>query len=330
MRLSSLLRKITVCSALALLPALTIVPIRPAQAADLTYVEAGSYLTEEDLTASPDTMASPALGTDPADPPGADVPLLTPVDLSLPDEAPDTPDASGVHDLLPDDAGGTEGADASSSQMAAAATSTVIGASGNGIGYTGYEPPDPTIAAGPTRLVLAVNARLASYTKTDPPSKEWSIPFSKWVPSKAWSAGLIYTDPWVVYDTADDRFFFVVLGADSFKDPTKSYLIVGTSPSSSSNGTWCVHHFGFQSGMLPDYPKLGYNADRLYVTANRYQFQNGKRAFLGASLITIPKNPLLSCNNVSAKRFSGLTNLDGSLAFSIQPPTRGRSVPERN
>lgn len=262
----------------------------------LVYSGVGAYASQETGQINPVVVSPPAPGTQ-ADPEESQ-------NVAARDQRPFTPPpppitAQGV-------AGPVE------------TSSLTIGAAGEGFSFTGRTPPDPTLAAGPTRLVLAVNSSIGSYFKT--PAQEWSITFRQWIEPALGITGLVYFDPWVLYDqtTSSNRFLVSMVAVDNPENPLKSFVIFGRSGSSDPNSTWCFYPLAFPPQVLPDYPKLGVSANSLFVTTNDFRGDT----FLESSLSVIPKAPLLSCLPASFTRFVGLANQDLSLAFTVQPLIR--------
>src|SRR5205085_9814553 len=76
-----------------------------------------------------------------------------------------------------------------------------------GITQSRYFPPDPTIAVGPSHIMLAVNSSLAFYTKTGHKISE--IRFAAWFDALKISQASLF-DPRLAYDQYSGHFIFVV------------------------------------------------------------------------------------------------------------------------
>ncbi|MCA9169258.1 MAG: hypothetical protein KDB23_16400, partial [Planctomycetales bacterium] len=156
--------------------------------------------------------------------------------------------------------------------------------------YTGFIPPDPSAAAGPTQLVTVVNTQIAIYDKST-----GSQLFEEDLSGENGFFGLLGAteavfDPWVLFDTLSDRFFVVGIEISSVED-SSVYLAVSTT-STPTNGTeWHKYRFdfahdpqglGFGLGAhFPDYEKIATNADALFVSANYFPIFNGTGNYAG-------------------------------------------------
>ena len=182
-------------------------------------------------------------------------------------------------------------------------------------------PGDPTGATGPTRVVAAVNVRVAVYDRS---GARLLAPLRLREMSSR-LAGLTETDPKVVYDAYDDVFVLTFLVYDS----SEGYIEVVTIPSATAEdpGTWCrTHMVGDQvhngTHEFADYPSVGFTANRVVVTTNNFGFNDGP--FRYAQVVSMPKRALYrdpTCSKtVPIKVLGGSTteNPDGSKAFTLQ------------
>jgi hypothetical protein len=208
-----------------------------------------------------------------------------------------------------------------SSQSQSLAASTVT-AGFEGPSYTPsywWYPPDPSIAAGPSNLVTAVNGHVTVYSKTGTQllRKElWS-----WFSTTGTTRDTTYVvDPWAIYDPGSSRFFLV-----STETGGENVLYIAVSKTSDALGSWCEYKFDYGElfsaavpglkEMIADYPKIGTSKNGLYITANMY---NG--TFQYAAIFAWLKSDLTSCKSVNyLTGYYNLANLDGTRAFTIQP-----------
>jgi len=182
------------------------------------------------------------------------------------------------------------------------------------------------MGVGPSNLVLAVNSKVAVYTKTGVSSPSKSL--STWF-SSVGTTGLTMFDPWVVYDIESGRFFLLTAGTNS--STREAYLFLSVSQSSDAESTWCNYKIGVQSSTdlnsFADYPKLGVDSRGVYITANMHFFSNSD--FQYAKLWVYDKSNLTSCSNPRYAVFYDLRNNDNTLAFTVQPAIiRGTSSVE--
>lgn len=187
-----------------------------------------------------------------------------------------------------------------------------------GIGYTGWYPPDPTMAAGPSNLVLAVNSSVGIYGKTGTIQLPLKT-MSNWFLSVG-TTGLSIFDPWVIYDQGSGRFFLSATGVNY--STQESYLFLSVSTTSDALGPWYYYRFnakligGTVTSYWADYPKLGVDTNGLYITANMYNFSN---QFQYAKLWVFNKSTLTAGGSATSYLFYNLTNINGTKAFAVQP-----------
>jgi hypothetical protein len=155
-----------------------------------------------------------------------------------------------------------------------------------GIGDTGFCPPDPTIAAGPDHLLTAVNSSIASYAKSTL-SHQWTVPLKRWLSPlrpRLVELGIeqdldvFFFHPSLVYDQEARRFLLVVAAVDSTPqlEPDQktlqvgisSVLMIGASGGPNPNSAWCFS--AIPATGFSHYPRIGYNDGRIYVTNNEY------------------------------------------------------------
>lgn len=165
-------------------------------------------------------------------------------------------------------------------------------------------PPDPHMAAGPNHLMGTVNHQFAIFEKSGARLKlinadEW---FAAVLP------GTFTCDPQIVYDHHARRWIMIWIECAS----APASLLLSISDDDNPLGAWCNWRLPGDvndttaTTLANDYPKLGVDADAIYVTSNMFDGPN----FTHTQLRIIPKAPLLnnSCGPVSWTDFWDLRN----------------------
>jgi hypothetical protein len=154
--------------------------------------------------------------------------------------------------------------------------SDVLNANFQGITSTGYIPPDPVIAVGPSYVVVAVNLSYAVYNKSG--TKISQTDFSTFFGSRANNLNL--ADPKVIFDQYSQRFVMLVLGYNA--NINKSVYLIAASQSSDPTLSWNKYSSdatvdGTNSTTNgADFPGLGYDNQAVYITSNQYSnYTNG-------------------------------------------------------
>jgi len=164
-------------------------------------------------------------------------------------------------------------------------------------------PPDPHMAAGPTHLMATVNSQFAVFSKTGT--------MLKLINADDWFAnvhpGGSLCDPQIVFDHHSGR--WIMIWIECGFGPLS--LLVSVSDDDNPLGTWCNWRLpGDQNGSTPnglanDYPKLGVDAEAIYITSNMFG-----ASFEYVHLRVIPKAQLHgnSCGPVTWTDFWDLRN----------------------
>ncbi|HZB03110.1 MAG TPA: hypothetical protein VE737_02170 [Actinomycetota bacterium] len=196
-------------------------------------------------------------------------------------------------------------------------------------------PSDTTGAAGATHVVTAVNIDYAVYPKTaamtPPPATPPLVTGTLRSLFPGLPGGTIVFDPKVVYDPYHGQFVLVFLaghGRPFGPGGNQSWILVVTIPegSAADQGTWCRRRLrGDQvakdGAQFADYPGLGFDRKRVYVTTNQFSFK-GIKAFEYAQIVALWKSGLYRCGQkVRREVFAGEETRDGTRdrAFTIQP-----------
>ncbi len=213
--------------------------------------------------------------------------------------------------------------------QAAPSTPAPLSASFAGISYTGWFPPDPHLAAGPTELVAAVNTSFAFFNKTGTNLFQTTMQtwFSNVLPGGG--AGFVTFDPRVIYDTHLRRFILMAAAVNS--SSLQAFWALSFSPiSSATSGSWCnLATDATLNGTTPtsnfnDYPRIGFDTRGVYLTANMFNFSTGFFQYVKTRVLN--KTELKAILNAGCSGsynyydFFDLRNpSDNSLAFTVNP-----------
>lgn len=180
-------------------------------------------------------------------------------------------------------------------------------------------PPDPHMTVGPNHVVGTVNRQFGIYDKGGNVLK--IIDADDWFANV--NPGGKPFDPQIVYDRYESR--WIMAWIDFMTNPPRSFLLLSISDDANPLGQWCNWRLpGNQNGstannFLNDYPKMGFNEDAIYVTANMFEIlSNDVGAFQYVQLRIIPKGQLLSnsCGAVTWTDFWDLRN-PSAMSFTV-------------
>ena len=134
-----------------------------------------------------------------------------------------------------------------------------------GIGHTGWYPPDTQGDVGPDKYVQVVNCSFAVYSKTGTPLYGPVSLSTIWQGIPAPWNGTANGDPVVLYDQAANRWII-----SQFSLPTGNNAeLIAISQTSDPMGAWYRYVFPFGNKM-PDYPKFGIWPDAYYMSINHF------------------------------------------------------------
>ena len=189
-----------------------------------------------------------------------------------------------------------------------------------GIAATGWLPPDCTMAAGPSHLLLSVNSSAAIYSKTGgSPLVQRTL--------NAWFANVISAakifDPKALYDQHAGRWVLLAVALPTDTAAKESWFLISVSKTADPTGPWLNYKLdatkdgATATDNWADYPSLGLDNQALYLTANMFKFGGN---FQYAKVRVVPKGPLYSgTGTVTFVDFTKLKNADGSSSFTVQP-----------
>ena len=187
-----------------------------------------------------------------------------------------------------------------------------------------FIPPDPTIAVGKKHVLQAVNSRFTIFDRAGnnllaPPGFITSNVFFSGLPNVS---ALTIFDPWCVYDVKWKR--FIMLWVARNVGTQTGYYVLAISPKNRATGTWLVYSLNATlDGAAPsnprqwaDYPRLGYDKKRLYITSNQFDFSP---SFRTSKIRSISKKDLLNGGGLSWVDYINLQDSGGGTAFTIEP-----------
>lgn len=188
-----------------------------------------------------------------------------------------------------------------------------------GIAATGWVPPDCTLAAGPSHVLVSVNATVAIYNKTGgAPLKRLTL--TNWFQNVISGAKIF--DPKALYDQHAGRWVLlaVALGPGS----TDSFFLLSVSKTNDPLGGWFNYKIDAKkdgttaTNFWADYPGLGVDDKAVYLTANMFSFgDNG--FFQYAKIRVVPKAGPYAGGALVYTDFVKMKNADNSTAFTLQP-----------
>lgn len=192
-----------------------------------------------------------------------------------------------------------------------------------GIGPTGFIPPDPIFAAGPSHLIQAVNSSFRVTSKSSGTSLLEST-FSSWFSNVTNTSGNRFPfDPKVVYDQFASRWIMLTVNRDTAAGV--SYYLISVSFTSNPTGSWCNWALrsdqdgSIASGAWADYPQLGLDNTNFYITSNQFGFSSGTFAY--AKLRIMAKSQFYdqsgspSCKGIGWYDYWSITDAP----FTLQP-----------
>ncbi|TSA30182.1 MAG: T9SS C-terminal target domain-containing protein [Bacteroidetes bacterium] len=160
-----------------------------------------------------------------------------------------------------------------------------------GIGMSGWYPPDSDGDVGPDNYFQVVNLRFAIYDKNGVklvgPSPNSSI-FSG-MPNNSNDGDAV-----VLYDENADRWLFSQFSLPHYPNGP-FYENVAISQTSDPTGSWWRYQFTFSD--MPDYPKLSVWGDAYYMTVRRFAAGSGN--WLGPAVVAMNRTEMLAGNPAS-------------------------------
>jgi hypothetical protein len=155
-----------------------------------------------------------------------------------------------------------------------------------GVGMSGYLPPDTDGDVGPNHYFQVVNVRFSIYNKD-------GVKLIGPLLNSTIFTGLPHNnndgDAVVLYDENADRWLFSQFSLPNYPNGP-FYENVAISQTADPTGTWYRYQFTFSD--MPDYPKLSVWGDGYYMTIRR--FASGSGNWLGPSAIAMERSKMLT------------------------------------
>lgn len=192
-------------------------------------------------------------------------------------------------------------------------------------------PPDPDIASGPNDLILAINSRIARYSKTGEQSnlqtlQQW---FSNLIPTVCPIAACAIFDPKIQYDSLHGRFLLSAISREAFTYKTFFLISVSNGPTFAGGWkNWALEgsiNGTTQTNLEIDFTQMGYDSNAVYLATDMLtvvfdQFQYSKIRILKKSELYNPATTTLTFQDIW-----DLRNADNSKVAHLQPAIlRGR------
>jgi hypothetical protein len=184
----------------------------------------------------------------------------------------------------------------SSSPTATPTPSFTLGTSFNGIGLLasgGYVPPDTTVAANSNYVFEAVNLEGEVFSKTGGAVKSFSLYNFFGI-----STSSSITDPRVLHDDAGGHWYVLT----STFGPNSAYgWNLAVSQTDDPTGSWWIYIIPTANlGSFPDFPKMGYSADKVVITGDAFS----GNTFMGTEFVVFNKSELTSGSDTHMNFFT--------------------------
>ncbi|HEU4443548.1 MAG TPA: hypothetical protein VFR94_02625 [Nitrososphaeraceae archaeon] len=193
-----------------------------------------------------------------------------------------------------------------------------------GIQQTAFRPPDCTIAAGTSDVVVGVNTTMAIYSKSG--TLRLTMGFDSLFRPVIPTGARIF-DPKIIYDHNSQRWIITI---DSTRaSPQGAWILVAASKTTNPAGSYWLWALDARlDGATPtnnwaDYTQLGFDTQAVYITNNMFQF-NG--AFQYVKLRILNKSELYAGSALKWYDLWNLKNPNGSIAFTVQPAVHYRGL----
>ena len=200
-----------------------------------------------------------------------------------------------------------------------------LGTSFLGVADTGSFPPDSQIAAGPNNIVASTNGAVNILDKRGNSLSSQSL-VNFFSPLGAEHNDVF--DPWVVYDPYLNRFWMMAV---SGRTTALSNIVIGLSNTQDATGGWRLWELdatvngATDTQNWCDYPKLGFDAQAIYVTCNMFQLDTSVipnvNRFQYAKLRIMTKNQFVNNTGIFWWDFWDLRegNSGTTTLFTLQP-----------
>jgi hypothetical protein len=196
-----------------------------------------------------------------------------------------------------------------------------LGTSFLGVADNGWIPPDPTIAAGRNHVVVGANGNVNIFKKNGTMAQSQTL--QAFFSPLGTEHNDVF-DPWLAYDPYIDRFWIIAV---SGRTSTFNNVVLGVSRSNDVTEGWNLFELdttlngGTDTSNWCDYPKLGFDAQAIYITCNMF---NNSDDFQYSKIRVMTKSQLV--NNSSTIRWwdfwdrtEGCFLFICSRSFTMQP-----------
>ena len=179
----------------------------------------------------------------------------------------------------------------------------------------GFIPPDTMGDVGPTQVVVCVNGRIRTYSKSTS-AADGALNADTDVFFNSVRNGSGTSDPFVRYDPITSRWFISIINVST---PNRVLLAVSGGPVITSASSFTFYFFqhdlvgttpNSDSGGFADYPSLGVDANALYIGED--VFNAAGTAFLGTTGFVIRKSSVLSGGPIVVTAFRQLATGAGA------------------
>lgn len=186
------------------------------------------------------------------------------------------------------------------------------------------QPPDMAIGANAYWVIQGVNSAFAVYSITGQLQTGWpksTVSFFG-IPSPGACDSAFVSDPRIVYDSTDQRFFAAILqvqgafGIDTCPEVSKYWIAV--SQTNDPRGNWNVYSVDMTFGTtnVADYTQMGFDSMAIYLSGNMFS-QDGS-AYEYAEVLSVNKSQMENGQTTHTYGFTGLS-YNGTLMDTVQP-----------
>lgn len=193
-----------------------------------------------------------------------------------------------------------------------------------GINFTGSSlfadswvvPPDSNGAIGPDHFVEFINGRFSVYDKLTGTKVQTMSDATFWTLAGLNLAGLDLSDTRIIFDPLSRRWFASQIDINR-ANLTNNRFLLAISTSQDPGGSWkAVAWQADPGGSFADFPRLGVDANGVYLTGNQF---DAKENFAGVLITSIPKADLLLDMPTAANRTCSGLLASPDYGFSLEP-----------
>lgn len=181
-----------------------------------------------------------------------------------------------------------------------------------------FDPPDPTMAAGPNHVITVVNYTISINTKTGKRVLFRSL--RNWFATLPELSGSYLYDVKTIYDQYNQHYILLCLAFNPHAK--RSWIFFSVSKTSDPLGNWAFWPLDMglnnlsRAAVFADFPGLGYDSKAIYLTANMLDISGN---FKYAKIRVLKKSQVYSFSKLYWHDFWGLNDTTGSKGINIQP-----------